>query len=156
MQPDDGTLNELVKLFNRSEYKLYSDAAQAVAEIEDYGLRTAIVTTIARFRFEKAIKPIEGFFDFICTGYEAKCDKSNPKMWRKILETLDAKPEEAIVIGDDLQYDVLLPKKLGIRTLLLDRERKNEGNAIPDAVAADLKEALEIIKRYVKLTPFDQ
>ncbi|MGB9756811.1 MAG: HAD family hydrolase [Candidatus Bathyarchaeales archaeon] len=156
VQLDDETLNGLVKLFSRSEHKLYSDAAQAVAEIKDYGLRTAIATTIARFKFEKAIKPIEGCFDFVCTGYEAKCDKSNPKMLRKILETLNVKPEEAIVIGDDLQYDVLLPKKLGIHTILLDREKKNKGNVIPDAVAADLKEAVEIIKRYAKLTHFNQ
>jgi FMN phosphatase YigB (HAD superfamily) len=99
--------------------------------------------------FEKAIKPIRGLFDFVCTGYEAKCDKSDLKMYRKILETLNAKQEEAIVIGDDLQYDVILPKKIGLHTILLDREKKNRGNAVPDAVAVDLKDAVEIVRRFM-------
>ncbi|MGQ9507101.1 MAG: HAD family hydrolase [Candidatus Bathycorpusculaceae bacterium] len=105
------------------------------------------MTTIARFKFEKAIKPITGLFDLVCTGYEAKCDKSNPRMYRKILETLSVKPEEAVVIGDDLKYDVLLPKKLGLHTILLDREKKRRSSEIPDAVAVNLTEAVEIIKR---------
>ena len=143
---DDETLDGLVKLFSRSEHKLYPDAAEAVTQVKDHGLKTAIATTIARFKFEKAIKPIEGFFDFICTGYEAKCDKSNPKMYKKILEILNVKPAEVIVIGDDIQYDILLPKKLGMHTILLDREKKNKGNVLPDAIAVDLKEAVEMIK----------
>lgn len=155
VQLDDETLNELVKLFSRGEYRLYPDAVEAVTEIRDNGLQTAIVTTIARFKFEKAIKPIEGYFAFICTGYEAKCDKSNPQMYRKVLETLNVKPGEAVVIGDDIKYDVLLPKNLGMYTILLDREEKNKDNPIPDAVVKDLKEAVKIVKRYAKPTPFN-
>jgi putative hydrolase of the HAD superfamily len=150
VQLDDETLDGLVKLFSRSEHKLYPDVAEAVAEVKGYGLKTAIATTIARFMFEKAIKPIRGLFDFVCTGYEARCDKSDLKMYRKILEKLNVKPDEAIVVGDDLQYDVVLPTKLGINTILLDREKKNKSNVIPDATAVDLKEVVEIIKRYMQ------
>jgi len=145
---DEETLNELVKLFRRSEYRLYSDAAEAVIKVKSYGLKTAIVTTIARFKFGKAIKLIEGYLDFVCTGYEAKCDKSNPKMYRRVLETLNVKPEEAVVVGDDIKYDVLLPKKLGMYTILLDSEGRNRGNTIPDAVVTNLKEVVEIIKGF--------
>ncbi len=146
---DDETLKGLATLFRRSEYKMYSDAAPAVVKAKEYGLRTATVTTIARFKFKKGLEPIKRYFDFVCTGYEAKCDKSNPKMYRKILETLRVKPQEAAVIGDDLQYDVSLPKKLGINTVLLDREMKNQGKTTPDAVAKDLNEALEIVEKFV-------
>jgi len=146
---DEETLKELVKLFRRSEHRLYPDATMAVVKIKNYGLRTAVVTTIARFMFEKATKPIKEYFDFICTGYEARCDKSNPKMYIKILETLRVKPDETVVIGDDLQYDVLLPKKLGIHTVLLDREMKNLGSSAPDAVIKDLKEAVGIIEKFM-------
>ena len=146
---DEKTLKELLKLFRRNAYKLYPEAIEAVVKIKNYGLRTAVVTTIARFKFEKTIKPIKQYFDFICTGYEARCDKSNPKMYRKILETLNVKPEEAVVIGDDLQLDVLLPKKLGIRTVFLDREMKNLSNSTPDAVVKDLKEAVQIVEKFL-------
>jgi len=145
---DEETLRGLVKLFRRDEYRLYPDAAQAVVKVKNCGLRTATVTTIARFKFEKAIKPIKSYLDFVCTGYEAKCDKSNPKMYGKILESLGVKPEEAVVIGDDLQYDVLLPKKLGMHTVLLDREMKNRRNMVSGIVAKDLKEAVELVDKF--------
>jgi len=147
---DEETLMGLVELFRRSEYRLYPDAAEAAVKVKNYGSRTSTVTTIARFKFENAIKPIKGCFDFVCTGYEAKCDKSNPKMYRKILETLSVKPEETIVIGDDLKYDVLLPQKLGIHAVLLDRNMKNLGSKVPDAVAKDLKEAVKIIGKLIR------
>ena len=117
--------------------------------LKNYGLRTAIVTTIAHFKFGKAIKPIKGYFDFICTDYEARCDKSNPKMYIKILETLNVKPGEAVVIGDDLQYDVLLPKKLGLHTILLDREIKNMITWLRTLFAKDLKEAVKIMDKFM-------
>ncbi|MCJ7423621.1 hypothetical protein MUP01_05055 [Candidatus Bathyarchaeota archaeon] len=55
-------------------------------EAKKSGFKTAIVTTIARFKFEKAIQPISKHIDFVMTGYEAGCDKSNPKMYLRVLE----------------------------------------------------------------------
>lgn len=113
------------------------------------GFKTAIVTTIAHFKFEKAIQPIRKYLDFVMTGYEAGCDKSNPKMYRKVLEILAVKPEEAIMIGDDMQLDILLPS-VGHKQILLDREGKNRGQSV-DAFVYNLNEAMEtIIRRYGK------
>lgn len=147
---DEKTLEGLVELFRRSEYVLYPDAAEAVVKAKTHGFQTATATTIARFKFEKAIEPIKAYFNFICTGYESRCDKSNPKMYKTILETLGVKPQEAVVIGDDLQYDVLLPQKLGIHAVLLDREMKNRDSTIPDAVAKDPKEAMDIVEQLTR------
>jgi len=148
MKVDEKTLEGLVELDRRTGCVLYPDAAEAVVKAKSHGFRTATATTIARFKFETAIEPIKECFDFVCTGYDARCDKSNPKMYRTILETLGVKPQEAVVIGDDLQYDVLLPRKLNMRTVLLDREIKNQHCTIPDAVAKDLREAVEIAYKF--------
>jgi putative hydrolase of the HAD superfamily len=83
------------------------------------------------------------------TGYEAGCDKSNPRMYKKVLEILGVKPQEAVMIGDDMQLDVFLPKRLGINVILLDRERKipSDGRLV-DASVYDLNEAMETIIRW--------
>jgi len=65
------------------------------------------VTTIAHFNFKKAVQPIRKCLDFIMTGYEARCDKSNPKMYQKVLEILNVKPEETVMIGDNVPIDIL-------------------------------------------------
>ncbi len=79
------------------------------------------------------------------TGYEAKCDKTNPKMYRKVLEILKVKPEEAVMIGDNIEIDILLPKKLGIHAILLDRNKQNLKCQAANAMVNNLREALELI-----------
>jgi putative hydrolase of the HAD superfamily len=143
---DKETLDSIVRLLESRPYKLYADAAEAVAEAKENGFKTATVTTIAKLQFKEALRPIWKCFDFVMTGYEAGCDKSNPKMYGKVLEVLKVKPYEAVMIGDDPQLDIALPRRLGINTILLDRERKNEGKLV-DASVYDLNEAMETIIR---------
>jgi HAD superfamily hydrolase (TIGR01549 family) len=107
---NEETLSAIVKLLENKPYQLYPDAAGAVIKAKESGFKTAIVTTIAYFQFKKAIQPIRNYFDFIMTGYEAGCDKTNPKMYKKVLEILNVKPEEAVMIGDDVPIDIILPK----------------------------------------------
>lgn len=144
---DRETLFKIVGLLESRSYQLYSDAIAAVPKAKKNGFKTATVTTIAHFQFKKAIEPIRDRFDFIMTGYEAGCDKTNPKMYKKVLEVLSVKPEEAVMIGDDVPTDILLPKRLGINAILLDREGKSEEYLQADAVASNLNEAVEIIIR---------
>jgi HAD superfamily hydrolase (TIGR01509 family) len=144
---NEETLNNIVGLLEGKPYQLYPDAAGAVVKAKEKGFKTAIVTTIAYFQFKKAIQPIRNYFDFIMTGYEAGCDKTNPKMYRKVLEILNVRPEEAVMIGDDVPIDIILPKRLGINAILLSRERKNVECSQADAVINSLNEALETIIR---------
>jgi len=142
---NEETLNNIVGLLECKPYQLYPDAAEAVIEAKEKGFKTAIVTTIAYFQFKKAIQPIRNYFDFIMTGYEAGCDKTNPKMYRKVLEILNVKPEEAVMVGDDVPIYIIFPKRLGINAILLSRERKNVERPQADAVINSLNEAVETI-----------
>jgi HAD superfamily hydrolase (TIGR01549 family) len=147
VEVDKETLDTIVKLLESNPYQLYPDAAEAVVKAKENGFKTSTVTTIAFFQFKKAFKPIRKCFDFIMTGYEAGCDKTNPEMYRKVLEILDVRPEEAVMIGDNPPIDVILPKKLGLNAILLDREGKNVECPQADAVVNDLSEAVETVIR---------
>ena len=142
---DKETLNWIVRLVSSRPYRLYPDAAEAVIKAKENGLKTAIVTTIAYFQFKEAIQPIKSYIDFVMTGYEAKCDKSNPRMYRKILEILRVKPEEAVMIGDNIPIDIILPKKLGIKTILLNRSKNKIECKQADVIVNSLKQAIEAI-----------
>lgn len=144
---DNETLETIVSRLKHRPYRLQWDATEAVRKAKEYGFKTAIVTTIAHFQFKETIKPIKKYFDFIMTGYEAGCDKSNPKMYRKLLEILKVKPKEAAMIGDNVPIDIVLPKRVGINAILLDRERKNTKCPQADAVVNDLNEAVETVIR---------
>jgi len=147
VKANEETLSAIVKLLESKPYQLYPDAAGAMIKAKENGFKTAIVTTIAYFQFKKAVQPIRNYFDFIMTGYEAGCDKANPKMYRKVLEILNARPEEAVMIGDDVPIDIILPKKLGVNAILLNREGKNVECPQADAVINNLNKAVETIIR---------
>ena len=147
---DRETADSIVKLFESKPYQLYPDAAEAVVTARKNGFKTAIVTTIAYFKFKEAIQQFRKYLDFVMTGYQAGCDKSNPKMYKKVLEILNVKPDEAVMIGDEIPLDILLPRRLGINTILLDRKRQYAGQTV-DAFVYDLNEAMEmVIKKFAE------
>lgn len=52
------TLNGLVRLYENAKWTRFPEVEDAVKKAKKYGLKTAIVTTIARFKFEEALRPI--------------------------------------------------------------------------------------------------
>jgi FMN phosphatase YigB (HAD superfamily) len=152
IQIDNETLQELALLHDRrNTYTLFPDAAPAFVKAKRLGMKTAIVTTIPDFVFYSAIKAIKDHFDVIMTGYRAGCEKSNPLMHRKTLKELDVMPTQAVMIGDELLVDVKIPKKLGMRTILLDRENtvQNKPDEADDK-ASTLTEAMAILEKWEK------
>lgn len=149
MEVGDDTLAKLASLYdNRNKYCLFSDAISAVKKAKELELKTAIVTTIPRFVFASAIEPIKDYFDVIMTGYEAGCEKSNPVMYKKTLESVKVRPDQAVMIGDELLVDVKIPKKLGMKAILLDRSRDQTKPCAADETTATLTEALAIVEKW--------
>jgi FMN phosphatase YigB (HAD superfamily) len=65
-------------------------------------------------------------------------------MYLKVLEILKVEPCEAVMIGDEMLLDVLLPKRLGINAILLDREGINKAGAV-DAFVYNLNGAMDFV-----------
>jgi HAD superfamily hydrolase (TIGR01549 family) len=141
---DEETLRAVSKLYTNNHFKLYPEASQTVKRIKGLGLKTAIVTTPPRFWFESGIKPILNDVDYICTSSEAGCEKSNPRIFMKTLQMLGVSATETVVIGDDPELDIRIPKSLGMMTIHLTT---GEAAAEADAKANKLSEVVEIMKR---------
>lgn len=147
---DDETLGSLSKMYMKSKFELYPDVLDFLKKIKSLKLKTAIVTTIAKFKFLNLLKEIGPYIDFVMTGYEARCEKSNPKIYRKTLDLLSVSPDEAIMIGDDLKLDVILAKKVGLHAILLDRHKTIQNSEIADIVIQSLNDAIAIVKSLIK------
>jgi HAD superfamily hydrolase (TIGR01549 family) len=149
---DNETLKRLAQLHeDRNKYSLFPDAAPAVKKAKQLNLKTAIVTTIPDFIFRSAIVSIRDCFDTIMTGYRAGCEKSDPEMHRRTLQSLGVGAQEAAMIGDELLVDIKIPKKLGMRTILLDRANRIKSKPEEaDAKANTLTEAVAIIEKWQK------
>lgn len=138
---DRATIGKLSDLFRGSPFVLYGGSGEAVRRVKDAGLKAAIATSTPKPLFIRGVGPIAGLLDFICTGYEAGCEKSNPRMYLRVLDELGVQPGEAVVIGDDPILDVSNPHRLGMRTIQIVRGGTPSEHA--DETAGDALEAVD-------------
>ncbi len=148
---DEQALREFVKLHASAKWSLFSDVEEALARAKGEKLMTAVVTTIAKFMYREALKPVAHRIDLVVDGYTFRCEKSNPRIYSKTLDTLGVRAPEAVMIGDEVGLDVALPKRLGMRGVLLERHGKVSAKEEiqPDAVVKNLNEAMDVVTTWL-------
>ena len=102
----DNTLENYKAWSPRSEIKEWA------AEFQKYGLVLFVITNNKRERGRAYLEDLG--VPYICCA-----DKPKPTMLLKAMKQFNAKPEETVMIGDQVFTDVLAGKRAGIRTLLV-------------------------------------
>lgn len=87
---------------------------------------------------------LDTYFKKVFTSENAGAQKPNPKIFEHALKTVNARKKESIMIGDDLDGDILGAKKFGIDQVYFNPERKNHSENITHEISA-LKELQEIL-----------
>ncbi len=162
----DGTINvNCPYCKNESEIKVYDDVYKPIAYLSKYFL-IIIVTNqsgIARGYFTeddlkrmnskivKLIRKHGGRIDAIyyCPHLPDSgclCRKPNTGMVEKAMSEFDIDIKNSLVIGDD-GNDIKMARRLGIKSILVDRQEKNADKLGADFVAKDFNDVLKIIKR---------
>lgn len=98
-------------------------AAEAISEIRALGYRVGLATNPlfpAIATYSRAIwaglNPDD--FEIITTYENSRHCKPNPDYYRDILATLDVKPENCVMVGNDVQED-MVAERLGMKVFLL-------------------------------------
>jgi len=66
-------------------------------------------------------------------------------MHEHTLELPDVRSAEVVMMKGSLDLDVILPKRPGMRAVLLDRRGARRKSPYPDAIVENLTEAMEVI-----------
>jgi putative hydrolase of the HAD superfamily len=111
-----------------AEYQLFRDRAPALMpgaietlrRLRSHGVRLVLLTAGARQRHYLAQHALEPFFDSILIASEIGYGKPRPEVYHHALTDLRARPDEAWMVGDNLQNDVAAPQQLGIHGVWLD------------------------------------
>ncbi|WP_050616408.1 pyrophosphatase PpaX [Bacillus testis] len=130
--------------------KEYDGVYEAVRALKDAGFKMGIVTTKVRRVVEKGIElcRLEGIFDCIVTLDDVQHAKPHPEPILKALQTLNSKPEETIMIGDNPQ-DIMAAKNAGTTSAGVEWTIKGKEylqGFSPDYMLHDMRDLIEILK----------
>jgi FMN phosphatase YigB (HAD superfamily) len=117
-------------------FTLYDDAQTAF----DLPARKAILTAGNRFLTDGLVpKDVEIF-----TPAETTYLKPDPRAFIFVLEKMEADHQKTIMVGDEVERDLIPAKSLGIKPILIDR--KNEIEKLPEKIIKI--DSLEKLNRY--------
>jgi HAD superfamily hydrolase (TIGR01549 family) len=81
------------------------------------------------------------FFDVVIISGEVNKRKPSPAIFEMALKGLGIEASKAVFVGDMLDLDVMGPKSVGMKTILIQRKPANRNfDAKPDAIITSLSE----------------
>jgi len=109
---------------NIDKIKLYPESTEVLKELyKKYKL--IVITQNPKEFFDIKLKGFEHYFNKIYSStYHYKSLKKDEEVYKKIIKDLNIKPNEILHVGNHKEFDYDIPKSLGIKAILLDREGK--------------------------------
>ena len=129
----------------RERMRLFPDAVASLERLRQRGLPLGLITNgDAREQRDKIARyDLARFFDVIVIEGEFGAGKPDESVYRHALGALGARPGDAWMVGDHLEFDVEAPQRLGLRGVWLDRQRRGlpaGHSARPDRIIHTLSE----------------
>jgi HAD superfamily hydrolase (TIGR01662 family) len=106
-------------------FELYDDVPDSLAALRSAGLSIGLVSNSARDVREFARH--HGLdVDAGISSFHHGRTKPHASIFRAVLDLLEVEPPEAVMVGDMIADDIEGALALGMRAILLDRERRHE------------------------------
>lgn len=111
--------------------KLFPQAIETLDAVRARGLRTALITNGgAKMQRDKVMRfGLERWIDCVVIEGEFGAGKPDERVFRHALASCDVRPDEAWMVGDNLEADIATPQRLGLHTVWV--------NAAADGLPAD-------------------
>lgn len=136
----------------------FPGAIEALVELVRRGFRLALLTNGAgppqRAKIERyALAP---YFAAIHIEGEMGVGKPDETAYGRALAALDARPDEAWMVGDNFEWEVVAPRRLGLGTVWVDRRGVGVpagATIVPDHVIASFDQILPLLDHAALQTP---
>jgi putative hydrolase of the HAD superfamily len=123
---DDGVAGAIYGTFtDMGNYRLFDDVLPTLDRLERAGFRLGVVSNFEEWleRLLESLKVTRYFDVRIISGVEG-VEKPDPKIFRLALDRMAVEPEEAVYVGDSVQFDVEPATSMGMTGVLLDRRNR--------------------------------
>lgn len=118
---------------------LYPEVPDLLEFIKIRGLKWAIVSKLATSYAEPLLKLLTFVPDACAWSFAVGCRKPEKGIYRHACNALRVEPSSVLMVGDSVENDYNMPRKLGMQARFLKRSGKDENT--PECVA-DLSEIL--------------
>jgi putative hydrolase of the HAD superfamily len=125
-EPEDQILrdlNSVIKKYGPNYPHHYDELLKMYDRLISNGLRIKQWEKLVGLR-------IHHFFLAVITSEECGCEKPSPEIFRAALEALNVKPDEAVMVGDKYDVDIVGAKALGMHTIWLRKGEPKNSNEI--------------------------
>ncbi|MFC0628621.1 HAD family hydrolase [Kribbella deserti] len=122
--PDD--LDSAYEVFLRcyeQQWQAFSDAEPALTYARGNGLRIGVLTNGATLQQNAKLAAIglAGRVDVVCTSESLGAGKPAPEAYRAACAALGVDPADTMMVGDNLELDVIAARRAGLSAVHLDR-----------------------------------
>lgn len=131
----------------KTKTKVFDDVILTLTFLKEKELQLGLITNTDEPSFLIAAEKlnVDRFFDVITTSFETGLLKPRPEIFSFAINELNVEPRECMMVGDNLKEDILVPKRLGMVTVLIDRKnyyKKRPQNV--DFLLRNLSELLDL------------
>jgi putative hydrolase of the HAD superfamily len=136
---------------------LFPDALETIRWCRSSGLALALLTNgNAAMQRAKVMRfALEECFDAILIEGELGFGKPDPRVYEQALRVLEVEAGDTWMIGDNLEWDVLQPQKMGMTGIWIDARRRGMPSALetsPRLIVRSLSELPGLIERAGRAT----
>lgn len=122
-------LDRLVGMWNKNKLlaKPFPDTIETLERLKkDY--KIVLISNTDCFSVNAVIDKYDlaKYFDSMIFSYDVGMLKTNPKMFEKALKSVKVKKEDAIMVGDSIESDIVGARNAGVRPILIDRRDKRD------------------------------
>jgi len=83
------------------------------------------------------------YFQFLFTSKDLGYEKPDQRFFRKIAESINVKPDECIMIGNDYKKDIVGAKAIGMKTIFFNEKQVTGDFPDADEIVFTMKELIE-------------
>jgi len=124
---------------------LYEDSRLFISRLP---LPAVVITNGDRADVEHALTSTQLPVEALITSQDVQSYKPRVEIFKAALEHLGLAPEEVLMVGDSLRYDLEPARALGMKTAWINRTRKPLGDAAaPDIQVASLSQLRALMLR---------
>ena len=149
--PLDKTPGEIYAVYFKSfedNWCLFDDVYSALEKLRSSGYKLGVISNgDLNQQTDKLTRTgIINFFDIIAASSEYEFSKPDPRLYKAIMEKYNINASEMVMIGDQVDKDVLPCLQIGIDAVWLNRKNKENINNVKEVKKLDDIFELDIFK----------